>query len=120
MIPSPMNPTAWSAMPTTSRRLDPQRLTARQATARLRRQLLAIDQVAALRAGFAALRSRRSVAAALGEQRVVHVRERLELADHAVAASVASAAARAASHRVRGDAERELQLERLDRRVERV
>src|SRR6187200_2619048 len=109
MIPNPMNPTARSAMPTTSRRLDPQRLTARQATARLRRQLLAVDQVAALRAGLAASRSGRSVAAALGEQRVVHVRERLELADHAVAASVSSIAAGAASHRVGGDAEREVE-----------
>src|SRR3954468_24856894 len=113
MIPSPMNPTAWSAMPTTSRRLDPQRLTARQATARLRRQLLAVLEVAAHRSGLAAVRSRRCVAAALGQQRVVHVGERLELADHAVAALVPAAAARSASHRVGPDADRELELERL-------
>src|SRR5262245_61716478 len=113
MIPSPMNPTARSAMPTTSRRLDPQRLTAGQATARLRGQLLAVDEVAALGARFAALRSRRSVAAALGEQRVVHVRERLQLADHAVAAAVLPGAAGVPAHRVGGDADGELELERL-------
>src|SRR3954462_1651885 len=111
MPPSPMNPTAWSAMPTTSRRLDPQRLTARQATARLRWQLLAVLEIAPLGPRGAAPGAWGSIAAALGQQRVVHVGERLELADDAVAASVASGAARAPAHRVGGDANRELELE---------
>src|SRR3954453_11122473 len=99
MMPSPMNPTS-SAMPATSRRLDPQPLTRPQATAGLRGQLLAVQEVAPLRARLAAVRAGRRVAAALGEQRVVHLGERLELAHHAVAALVRAVAAGAAADRV--------------------
>ena len=91
-----------------------------QATGRLRRQLLAVEQVAPARAGLAAVGAGRRVAAALGEQRVAHRRERLELAHDPVAAAVLAVAAGAAPQRVAHDAQRELQLERLDRRVERV
>jgi hypothetical protein len=60
------------------------------------------------------------VAPALGDEREVHLVHGLELADHAVAAPVASGTARAAPQRVLDGAQRELELERLDRRVERV
>src|SRR4051794_17707022 len=113
MIPSPMNPTASCAMSATSRCLDPQPLAAAQATRRLRRQLLAVEQVAARPAGLAAVRAGRRVPAALREQGVAHVVERLELAHDAVAAAVAARAARAPAQRVGDHAQRELQLERL-------
>ena len=70
--------------------------------------------------GLAAAGARRGVAAALGDQRVGHRRERLELAHDAVAAAMRARAARAAADRVARDAQRELELERLDGRVERV
>src|SRR3954447_8244640 len=107
-------------MSSASRGLDPQPLAGPQATAGLRRQLLAVQQVPALGAGLAARGARRRVPAALGEQREAHAGQRLELADHPVAAAWGPRAARAAPDGVADDAERELQLERLDRRVERV
>src|SRR5215203_3420121 len=118
MIPNPTNPTG-SPKSATSRRLYPQSLAAPQATARLRRQLLAVEQVAPARAGFAAGGARRGVAA-LGQQRELHLLQRLELAHDAVAAALPAGAARTAPDGVAGDAQRELELERLDRRVERV
>ena len=60
------------------------------------------------------------MATAFGEDRVVHVVERLELADDAVATAMAPGSAAAAADRVLDDAQRELELERLDRRVARV
>src|SRR3954452_22417538 len=95
MIPSPMNPTS-SAMSATSRRLDAQLLTGSQATPRLRGRLFAVQQVAPLGARLAACRAGRGVATALGQQRVVHLGQRRELAHDAVAARVLAAAARAA------------------------
>src|SRR5688572_20435144 len=112
MIPSPTNPTG-SPKAATSRRLDPQSLTAPQATARLRRELLAVEQVASGRAGGAAAGARRAVPAALGEQRVLHRLEGLQLADDSVAAVVGSRAARPAPDGVARDQQRELELERL-------
>src|SRR3712207_6853619 len=53
-------------------------------------------------------------------QRVRHVLERLDLAHDAVAAPVGAVAARIPAHRVSRHAQRELELERLDRRVQRV
>src|SRR5215210_9114628 len=100
MIPSPTKPTASPAMPATSRCLDPQSLPGAQATDRLGRQLGAVQEVAPERAGTAAVRAGRAVAATLGEQGVAHVRQRLELAHHAVAAAVAARAARAAAQAI--------------------
>src|SRR5215216_731023 len=119
MIPNPTNPTG-SPKATTSRRLDPQPLTGPQATARLRRQRLAVEQVAARGAVRSPRAAARRVPPALGEQRERHLGACLELAHDAVAAAVATRAARAAPHRVARDAQRELELERLDGRVERV
>ena len=62
----------------------------------------------------------RRVPAALGDQRQLHRRERLELAHDPVAAAVRARAARAAPDRVLDDPQRELELQRLDRRVQRV
>src|SRR3954451_5742445 len=121
MIPSPTNPTrSRPAMPTTSRCLDSKSVARAERAGRLARQLLAVDQVPTPGAGLATVRSRRGVAAALGDQRIAHLGQRLQLADHAVAAGLAAGAARAAPQRVLDRTQRELQLERLDRRVERV
>src|SRR4051795_67797 len=120
MMPSPMNPTASSAMPTTSRRLDPQSLAGAQATGRLARDRLAVDEVAPRLRRLAALRPGGRMSAALPYERVMHLGQRLQLAYHAVAALVLACAARASPQRVRGDPQRELQLQRLHRRVQRV
>ncbi len=69
---------------------------------------------------LAACGTARRVAATLGDQRERHLGERFELAHDAVAAAMAPGAARSATQRVLEDAQRELALERLDRRVERV
>src|SRR4051794_18986341 len=120
MMPSPMNPTACSAMPATSRRLDPQSLAGAQATGRLARHLLAVDEVAARLARLAAVGSGGRMSAALAYERVMQVGQRLQLAYDAVAALVLARAARASPQRVLGHPQRELQLQRLHRRVERV
>src|SRR4051812_2968306 len=94
MIPSPTNPTrSRPAMPTTSRCLDSKSVAGAERAGRLARQLLAVDQVPTPGAGLATVRSRRGVAAALGDQRVAHLGQRLQLADHAVAAGLAARAA---------------------------
>src|SRR3989440_2004937 len=62
----------------------------------------------------------RAVAAALGDEREAHLLERFELAHDAIAAAVASGAARAAAHGVAHHAHGKFALQRLDRRVERV
>src|SRR5688572_30615183 len=114
MIPSPTKPTDSRAMPATSRCLDPQPLTGAQAAARLRLQLLAVEQVAAPLARLPARRARRGVAAALGQQGVAHVLQRLDLAHDALAAAVRAASTGVAAQRVADHAQRELELERLD------
>ena len=107
-------------MSATSRGLDPQPVAGPEAAGRLRRQLLAVQQVPTRRARLAAVSAGRRVAAPLGDQREAHLVQRLELAHDAVAAAVPPGAARAAPQRVLDRAQRELELERLDRRVERV
>ena len=101
MIPGPTKPTGltrpWPPPPGVSIR---SRCPARSVAGRLRRQLLAVEQVAPARARLAAVRARRRVAAALGDERVGHVLERLDLAHDAVAAAVLAGAARAAAQRV--------------------
>src|SRR5437764_891325 len=118
MMPSPMNPTACSAMPATSRRLDPQSLAGAQATGRLARHLLAVDEVAPRLARLAAVGPGGRMSAALAYERVMHVGQRLQLTYHAVAALVLARAARASPQRVRGHPQRELQFQRLHRRVQ--
>src|SRR5215208_2868322 len=119
MIPKPTNATL-AAKSATSRRLDPECLAGPQATARLRRQLHAVEQVAPARARRPAGGAGWGVAAALGEQRERHLRPRLELAHDSVAAAPAPRSPGTAPHGVAADEQRELELERLDRRVERV
>ena len=70
--------------------------------------------------GGAAVGAARCVAAALGDQRVAHLGERLQLAYDAVASAVGARAARAATQPVVEHPQREFALERLDRRVQRV
>src|SRR5213075_2877225 len=100
--------------------LDSESVTASEATPGLRRELFAVQGVAAARAVFTAGGAARRVPAALGYQREAHLGERLELADHTVPAVVRARPARAAADRVLDCAQRELALERLDRRVEGV
>src|ERR1700760_4123485 len=107
-------------MPPASRSLDAEALAGLQLAYRLGRELLAVEQVAPGRAVLASVRPGRSVAAAFGDQRVAERGECFELADHAVAAVMLAGSARVAAHRVLDHAHRELELERLDRRVERV
>ena len=61
-----------------------------------------------------------AVAAPLGDQRVAHLVERLELAGHAVAAARRPAPPESRRSAYLDGAQRELELERLDRRVQRV
>ena len=82
---------------------------------------LAVEEVAAARAVAAAVGAGRRVAAALGDERVLHVGERLDLADRRrrrrrSAPAPPEPRRTAYSH----DAQRELQLQRLDRRVQGV
>src|SRR5205085_5086914 len=113
MIPRPRNATrSGFAMSATSGGLDSQPVAAPQRTGGLGVHLLAVHEVAARGAGLAAGGSLRTVAAALGDQRVGHLLERLELADHAVAAPVPAVAAGSAPHRVLDGTPRELELER--------
>src|SRR4051794_33283692 len=121
MIPRPRNATrSGFAMSATSGGLDSQPVAAPQSTGGLGRRLVAVHEVAARGAWLASGGALRPVTAALGDERVGHLLERLDLADHAVAAAMPAFAAGTAAHRVLDGAQRELELERLHRRVERV
>src|SRR4051794_27929140 len=121
MIPSPRNATRSAfAMSATSGGLDSQPVAAPQRTGGLRRDLLAIDEIPPGGARLAACRALRPVAAALGDERVRHLVQGLEVAHDAVAAAMPAAASGPAPHGVLDGPQRELQLERLDRRVEGV
>src|SRR5215210_2741054 len=103
MIPRPQKatgPISVFAMSATSGRLDSQPVPRAERARRLGRQLVPVQQVPTRPARLAAVRARRRVPAALRDQRVAHLVERLQLADHAVAAALAPAAARAAPQRV--------------------
>src|SRR4051812_7033576 len=121
MIPSPRNATrSGLAMSATSGGLDSQPVAAPERTCGLGWDLLSVHKVASRGAGLAAAGALGAVAPALGDERVRHLVERLELADHPVAAAVGAVAARPPPHRVLDRPQRELELERLDRRVQRV
>src|SRR4051794_19537938 len=112
MMPSPRNATrSGFAMSASSRGLDAQPVAGAQGTGGLARDLFSVHEVAARLSRLAAAGARRGVPAALGDQRIAHVGERLNLTHHAVAAAVATGAARPAAHRVLHGAQRELQLE---------
>src|SRR5215207_2963557 len=87
-----------------SRRLDSQLLPAEELARGLRLELGAVQQVAPARAVVAAICARWSVPAALGQQRIGHGLERLELAHDAVAAALRARAAAATADRVLHDA----------------
>src|SRR4051794_36130146 len=107
-------------MPAPSWGLDSQAVSRAQHPGCLRRQLVAVQEVAPGLRIAAALASAGPVPAALGDQGEAHRKQRLKLADDAVAAEPPADAATRAPHGELPDAERELRLERLDRRVERV
>src|SRR4051812_16806830 len=100
--------------------LDAQPLTGAQPTGGLRRDLLTADEVAPGGAVAAALGAPRPRAPPLGDQRVGHALQRPDPADDAAPAAMGAVAAGAPADRVLDDAQRELEPERLHRRVERV
>src|SRR4051794_34015340 len=101
MMPRPTNATfSSSAKATTSRCLDSQAVAGAQRARGLGRQLLAVEQIPTPGARLATIGAGRGVAAALGDQRVAHLVQGFQLADHAVAAAPAPGAARAAPQRV--------------------
>src|SRR5215207_381259 len=121
MMPSPTNPTRLiRAMATTSRSLDSQPVARSERARRLGGELPAVQQVPTRLARLSVLRPRWRVPAALRDQRVAHLGERLELPHNAVAAPPGALSARAAPQRVLDRPQRKLDLERLNRRVERV
>src|SRR5919198_92060 len=103
-----------------TRCLDRDDVPRREVAGELRAGRLAVDEVPAGRAGRAASLSLRGVRAALADDREAAVLERAQLADDAVSAAVLAVAARAEPEAVALDAQRVLELERLDRRRERV
>src|SRR4051794_39390194 len=101
MIPRPRNATrSGFAMSATSGGLDSEPVAAPQRTGGLRADLLAVHEVDARGARLAAGGTLRAAPAALGDQRVGHLLERLDLAHHAVTATVGAGAARSAPYRV--------------------
>src|SRR3954464_13008523 len=96
MIPRPMKPTL-SAISAASRCLDPQSLAGAQRPARLGRQFFPVKQVAPARARLPAGGAGWTMPPALGEQREVHLGQRLELADDTIAAAVRAGTARPAA-----------------------
>src|SRR5215208_5020827 len=107
-------------MPTAAGGLNAQAVTRAQPPAVLGGEPLRVQAVLARCARLPAGRARRAVAAPLGEQREAHFGEGLELADDAVAAAVGARSTRFMPARVGHGAQRELELERLYRRVEGV
>src|SRR5947207_1402560 len=99
-----------------ARRLDRDDVARREIARELCAGRLAVDEVAAGRARRAAALSLRRVRASLADDREAAVLERAQLADDAVAAAVRAGATGAEPQAVALDAERVLQLERLDRR----
>src|SRR4051812_48258264 len=95
--------------PATARRLDTQALPGCKLASDLRLELGAVQQVASARAVAAAGGAWWGMAPALGQQRIGHRLERLELAHDAVAATPRARAAAAAPDRVLHDAHRELE-----------
>src|SRR5437867_3892127 len=113
------------AVATTSGRLDPQAVTSCELTRSLARQLFRAcaappEEIAAPSARLAAGETGRRVATSFCEERVLHVCERLRFANQSVAAVEPARPAGSPAKRVFAHPERELDLERLDRRVERV
>src|SRR3954453_3453995 len=108
MMPSPRKATfSGAAMATSSRCLDSQPIAGAQCTGGLRRQLVPVQQVATARAVAAAVRAARRMPPPLGQGRVAHAVERLDLADAAVAAGVLAVPAAVPPQRVLDRAQRE-------------
>ncbi len=74
-------------MSATSGSLDSKSVAGAKLAGGLRPELLPVQEVPATGAGPAALRAWRGMAAALGDERVAHPLERLDLADHALPAT---------------------------------
>src|SRR5204862_5520865 len=85
-----------------------------------RSQPLAVQQIRTRLAIGPARSPGRAVAPPFGEQRRLHRRERLELAHHTVATGPLPCSAAPAAQRIRAHPQRMLELEHLDRRVQRV
>src|SRR6266540_4761923 len=96
--------------------LDPQPIARRQLSLALRRDRLAVQQVAAGRPWAAAVPPVRGVAAALSDQGEAHRFDRLQLAHDPVAAALGAIPAASAPHRELPDQHRVIGLERLEDR----
>src|SRR3984957_9347068 len=126
MIPRPRKPTrsllccSDISIASSARGFHAQPLAGAKRPGDLRSQRLTVKQITTGSTRFAAGGAAGRVAAALADQREGHLAQRLELAHDAVAAAVAPAPAGAAAQRVLDHAQRELALERLDRRVQSV
>src|SRR5689334_712815 len=119
-MPSTRPPIAQSlASPrAAARRLDRDDVPRAEVARQLRAGRLAVDEVASGRAGLPAALALRRLRAALADDRESAVLERTQLADDTVAPVMCTAAAGAEPQPVALDAQRVLQLERLDRRRE--
>src|SRR5436190_14448822 len=116
----PATSASLSSPPAAARGLDRDHVPFRELAGELPGCRLAVDEVPAARPGRAAPLPGRCVRAPLADDREPAVLEHAELPHDAVAAAVLAIATRAEAERVALDPERVLQLERLDRRRERV
>src|SRR5215218_6739759 len=110
MIPRPQKatrPISLVAMSATSGGLDSQPVSGAERSRRLGRQLVPVQQVPTRPARLPAVRARGRVAAALRDERVAHLVERLQVTHHAVAAALAPRPAGATPERVLDRAQRE-------------
>src|ERR671914_11771 len=103
-----------------ARRLDPQHVAGGELALALRRQPLAVQEVAARLPVSAPVAAPGRVAPALADQREPHRGQRLELAHDALAPAIGAAAAASAAHLQPADPQGELGLEGLDWGVQRV
>src|SRR5271167_2525139 len=121
MMPRPRKPIRSDMAESSSTgRFDAYPLAGLERAGELAGQSAPVELVAAALPRLAAVGPSGRVAAALGDQREGHLRERFDLPHDAVAAAMEPAAAGAAAQGVLGDAQREFALERLDGRVQGV
>src|SRR5262249_49307444 len=120
--PLPDRPPGKSLAPprAAARRLDRDDVAGGEIASHLRTGRIAVDEVAAGCAGRASALAPRCLRATLANDRETAVLEHAELPDDTVAAATLALAAGAEPEAVALDAQRVLQLERLDRRRERV
>src|SRR5215471_8807854 len=116
-------PVMWKSLaspPAAARSLDRDDVTRVEIAGELRAGRLAVHEVGAEGSGRTAALALRSLRTALADDREPAVLQQAQLADDAVAATVLALPARAEPEPIALDPHRVLQLERLDRRRQRV